>query len=123
MESTMRTVSARNLGIAIKAIQAGAASAPLVLLVLLVSLATHIRLGLGHWPQPMIEDLHTAAFQWHDKVVGIGFIFSFYLAAPVWLLGQFVLLLRGQGQNVRTHAVLFVGGWCVIMMLAALDPT
>jgi|GEM_PF-5790681 len=123
MNSSVRTADVNGLRTAVYLMQMVSASAPLVLLGLLISLAIHIRVGLGHWPKPMTEDLPTVAFQWHDNLVGIWFIFSLFGAAPVWCICQFIPSPGAPRQKIDKQAVLFIAGWCAIFMLGRFDPT
>ena len=123
MNAPVRTAGANGLRSVVYFTQVVSASAPLILLVLLVSLATHIRAGLGHWPKPMTEDLHTLAFQWHDKLVGIWLLFSLFGAAPVWCICQFIPSPGVPRQKIGTQVALFIAGWCATFILGYLDPT
>lgn len=123
MNTPVRTANAHGLRIVVDLAQGVSASASLILLVLLTSLAAHIRAGLGHWPKPMTEDLHTLAFQWHDKLVGIWFVFSIFGAAPVWCLCQFIPSSGAPRQKTVRQAALFIAGWCTLFILGHLDPT
>jgi len=41
---------------------------PLLLLSVFLTLAAHVRLALGHWPTPMLENYDTVAYSRHERV-------------------------------------------------------
>ena len=97
--------------------------APWILLLLIVALAVHVRLGLGHWPKPMVEDYHTLACKLHDDIIGCMFLFSVYAALPLWLI---FLCFRRLRISLGVHILQFVVfgcGWLVIYLAGKYDPT
>ena len=98
-------------------------SAPLTLLLLLLSLAAHIRLGLGRWPTPMVDDYPSALFRLHNHAVGIWLLFSLFGALPTWFFCQIFPQWRSSFHQARTHFALFALGWIVIVLAARIDPT
>ena len=98
------------------------ALSPLLLLFEIISLALHVRMGLGHWPKPMIENYGTAAFDWHAlTVIGFG-VFTTYAAIP---LGLLCLCFRPLRITRRTHLIqagVFAAGWGVVWAYCAWDP-
>ena len=95
----------------------------LVLLALILSLAVHLRLGLGHWPQSMDEDYSTAAFKVHEAVVYFVAHFAIFMAIPLWPV---LLLFKRFRAGVRTHLVqsaIFSAGWILIYLFFKYDPT
>lgn len=94
-----------------------------VLLLTFLSLAVHVRLGLGHWPQSMVEDYHSAAFRVHEWVLEVVAHFAIFLAIPTW---PFLLLFKRFRAGVRTHivqSVVFSVGWILIILIIKFDPT
>jgi hypothetical protein len=95
---------------------------PLVLLFVFLTMAAHVRLGLGHWPTPMTEDYHTAAFSRHEQVFAGVVAFTVYAAVPLWLAA---LCFRRFRISFRTHLVqagAYAAGWVLIGAYAFIDP-
>ena len=94
----------------------------MLLLLAFITLAVHVRVGLGHWPTPMFENFHTPAYSAHEQVLTwIGF-FTVFAAIPLWLL---MLCFRRFRQSLRTHLIqagVYVAGWLLIMLYGAVDP-
>jgi len=96
---------------------------PVVLFLAFVTMALHIRLGLGHWPTPMTEDYHTIAFRIHeDTLIGV-LLFTVYAAAPLWLVFLCVRRLRLSWRAHITQVVAYVLGWLLILLASKYDPT
>jgi len=95
---------------------------PWVLLVVGFSLAVHVRLGLGHWPNPVVEDYATSAFKGHFLALRITFGLALYSFVPVWML---LLSARRFRVSLRFHALqagVYVGGWLGVLLVCSLDP-
>lgn len=93
-----------------------------LLLVVGVALAFHVRLGLGHWPAPMMEDYATPAFKVHFLALQISFGLALYSFAPVWML---FLCARRFRVSVRFHALqsaVYAGGWLTILLICWIGP-
>jgi hypothetical protein len=97
--------------------------APVYLLVVYVAMAIHIRVGLGHWPKPMVEDYHSVLFQVHKWLLVGCIFFAVFAAIPVWVL---LLCFRAFRITLRIHVAqlgIFVLGWLLIFLAAYFDPT
>ena len=95
----------------------------ILLLLTFITVAFHIRLGLGHWPTPMTEDYRTTAFRIHEHALIAVVLFTVYAAGPLWLL---FLCFRGLRLSRRTHAtqaVVYGLGWLLIVLAGKYDPT
>lgn len=95
---------------------------PVLLLIVFIALAVHVRLGLGHWPTPMFESYHTPAFRAHEQVLVWVWLFTVYAAIPLWLL---MLCFRPFRISFRTHLIqvgVYAVGWGVIVLYGAIDP-
>jgi len=95
----------------------------LALLVAILTLAVHVRLGLGHWPEPMVEDYQTAAFKIHEWVTVALAHFALFMAIPLWPL---LLLFKKFRAGVRTHmvqSIIYSVGWLLIYLVIRFDPT
>lgn len=94
----------------------------MVLLLCILSLGMHVRLGLGHWPQPMVDKYTTAAFSFHTQaVIGLA-LFTMYGAGPLWLL---LLCFRRVRASARLHllqAGIYLVGWGLVVGYMAWDP-
>ena len=99
------------------------AGSSLALLLLILSLAIHLRLGLGHWPEPIVEDYQTAAFKVHEWVLFLVAHFAGFLAIPLWPV---LLIFRRFRAGIKTHLVqsaVFSVGWILILLFFKYDPT
>jgi len=98
-------------------------STPYLLLLALVTLAFHVRLGLGRWPVPVIENYQTASYLLHQHYVHTWLLITVVGALPAWGLllcfqpGQ--LSLRACAKQLACYAF----GWGLICLTAILDPT
>jgi hypothetical protein len=96
---------------------------PWVLFVLVAAMAVHVRLGLGHWPKPMVEDYRTLAYKIHDDMIGCVFLFGIYVALPLWLI---FLCFRRLRLSLAVHLLqllVFGCGWLAIYFAGKYDPT
>jgi hypothetical protein len=95
---------------------------PWLLLSVGLSLAVHVKIGLGHWPEPMTEEYSTTAFQGHFRILQACFVMALYSLAPTWKL---LLCARRFRVSFRFHALqaaVYGGGWLVILLICQLDP-
>ncbi len=95
---------------------------PFLLLAAAVSLALHVRFGLGHWPAPMQEDYSTPAFQVHLKILQGIVICALYSVVPVW---AFLLCAKPLRLSYWMHTIqlaVYAAGWGLIGLCCALDP-
>ncbi len=95
---------------------------PVLLLLIFIALAVHVRVGLGHWPTPMTENYHTPAVRVHEQVVLWLGLFAIYAAIPLWLL---ILCFRPFRSSLKTHLVqagVYALGWGLIALYGAVDP-
>ena len=93
------------------------------LLLAFVTMAFHVRLGLGHWPTPMTEDYHTTAFRIHEYALIAILLFAVYAAGPLWLVFLFFRRLRLSWRAHITQAVVYGLGWLLILLASKYDPT
>jgi hypothetical protein len=100
------------------------ALSPFVLLLTIIAMAVHIRLGLGHWPTPIYENYQTPASLLHMRFLERTLDFSVYFAGPLWLLCLLVPQLRPSSRQVIKAQVMTAGlGWLLIIGFLTLDPT
>lgn len=95
---------------------------PALLLVGFITLAAHVRIGLGHWPTPMIENYDTAAYWIHDRVLVWVGMFTVFAAIPLWLL---TLCFQRFRISLKTHLIqagVYACGWGLIALYGAVDP-
>ena len=59
-----------------------------------VCLAFHIRVGLGHWPEPMMESFTSGAYHVHELVVAVVGCFAVFAAILLWLIAVCVPSMR-----------------------------
>jgi len=81
---------------------------PLLLLLGLLTLALHVRLGLGRWPVPVIENYQTASYLLHEYFVCTWLLITVTGSLPAW-----ALLLCFQIGNNRGGINDWVGPNCI----------
>lgn len=91
-----------------------------LLLFLWVAMAISCRLGLGHWPEPMIENYSGRAYEVLDSAFFLWGYFTFFLAGPTLLLG---LIIDFSARPNRFRAILYGSGWMCLLSVIAFDPT
>ena len=97
-------------------------SSPLLLLFVFLSLAAHVRLGLGHWPPPMFENYKTTAYSQHEQVFIWVALFTVFAAIPLWLASLCIRVFR---ISLKTHLIqagVYALGWALIALYALVDP-
>lgn len=95
---------------------------PLICWLLYVSLAIHCRLAVGHWPQPMIENINIKSYEIHERVLWLFSLVSF-ASLPCWLIMLFFKKLR---INIKIHFLQFIVfglGLLLIIVTLMFDPT
>ena len=92
----------------------------LVLLLLWVTMAISCRLGLGHWPEPMIENCTGRNYDMLNTTFILWGHFALFLAGPVVLLG---LIVGFSDRLNRCRAALYAIGWACLFCVMWLDPT
>ena len=95
---------------------------PLLLLLLFLTLAMHVRLALGHWPTPMIENFNTVAYSRHEQLFIWVALFTVYAAIPLWLVA---LCFRVFRISLKTHLIqagVYALGWALIALYGFIDP-
>ena len=97
--------------------------APLGLFMGLLSLAAHVRLGLGRWPVPMIESYQTKSYQFHELVVFLLGVLALYVAGPLWAVLVAIPKLRLSSKRHLLQLAVFISGFVLIFLAAKLDPT
>ena len=95
---------------------------PLLLLFVFITLAAHARLGLGHWPTPMVENFETVAYSRHEQVFIWVALFTVYGAIPLWLLSLCFPLFRISLKTHLIQASIYTAGWGLIAIYSVIDP-
>lgn len=93
-----------------------------VFFVLAISLAIHVRVGLGHWPEPMRESYRTSAYEFHETALVWAAMFVLYAAIPLWVLCVSIRPLRSTARVHLIQAGIYVMGWGLVVGFLALDP-
>src|SRR5262245_11796038 len=95
---------------------------PAVLFAEVISLVLHVRIGLGHWPRPMIEKFSTPWFDTHEKICFLVALLTIYVAPAIWFL---LLFFRGLRLSLRLNLLQFATyglGWGLIAGFCKWDP-
>lgn len=87
-----------------------------------VSLALHVRLGVGHWPRPMWEDYRTVGFNAHGVALQGVFLFAAFAALPLWTVCVCIPRFRLAPRTHLTQAGIFLLGWALVAGFVVLDP-
>ena len=97
-------------------------SSSLLLLFVFITLAAHVRLGLGHWPTPMLEKYQTAAYDGHEQMFVWVALFTVYAAVPLWLLSLCFGMFRISLKTHLLQASFYAMGWVLIGLYGSIDP-
>lgn len=96
----------------------------MILFLIVISLAVHVRLGLGHWPTPIYESYRTSAFVLHMTILERVAYFSLYFAGPLWLLSLLVVPFDPPWRGILlSQLAVTILGWLLVVGFLALDPT
>lgn len=98
------------------------ALSPLVVLLLFSTMALHIRLGYGRWPQDAIDDFPALHFQLHEWMFLEAILFSVF--APMPLLGT-LIWHRRLGMRLQQSTLLVavcLTGWIGTFGILAIVP-
>jgi hypothetical protein len=97
-------------------------SSSLLLLFVFLTLAAHVRVGLGHWPTPMLENYQTAAYNRHTQAFIWLALVTVYAAVPLWLVSLCFGVFR---ISLKTHLIqtgIYAVGWALIVLYSFIDP-
>jgi len=95
---------------------------PLICWAMYVSLAIHCRLAVGHWPQPMLENINIKSYEIHAKILWL-FAYVVLASLPCWLVMLFFKKFR---INIKIHLlqlIVFGFGFLLIILTLMFDPT
>ncbi len=95
---------------------------PLAMTAGLVTLMLHVRLGVGHWPEPMREDYRTFASNAHSLVELWLFAHSLMLAPVSWLVLLCFRATRGTWRFHLRQLAWFALGWGLTLAIWHGDP-
>ena len=95
---------------------------PLIYLLLYVSLAAHCRWVVGHWPQPMIENVNVSSYKIHEAILNL-FMYAVFLSIPVWIITLFIKKFRITFKIHLLQFIIFGLGILLIILAFRLDPT
>ena len=90
---------------------------PLLVPALLMAAAFHLRIRLGHWAVPMVDDYH-----------GHGTVFFWFLvlavvpAIPFWIIMLFSSLTRLPLRQRVFHIATYFASWALFALYCRIDP-
>ena len=91
-----------------------------LLLLLWIAMAVNCRLGLGHWPKPMIENYRSGAYELLELAAILWGYFTLFLAGPLVLI---TFVIGFSDKSNRYRAILYTVGWACLLCVMWLDPT
>lgn len=94
----------------------------MVLFVSYITLALHVRLGLGHWPKPMHETYETSWYIAHGWLFLSVFLFATVAAAPLWLLSFKFSKIQMPRRIRGIQLGVFGAGWVLFYVYVTIDP-
>jgi hypothetical protein len=99
------------------------ALSPTILLMVLVTFALHVRIGVGHWPTPMWEDYRTPLAARHEGLIELVLFFTLFAAPAIWLICSILNFKRESHAAKINQLFLYAAGWLLIVLAGTLDPT
>jgi len=87
------------------------AASSLVLFVDDLLLELHVRLILGYWPRPFIDDGHGLLWRAHNYLSLFILVFSFPIAPPLWIFCITVPSVRPSLRVRMIQAFIYLLGW------------
>lgn len=106
----MRAVSLRDAGWVIS-------TAPLILLGGFLALALHVYVGLGRWPEPMVESYETTVTEALEVFIFCVGVFALYLAGPLWILAHCLRKPREAARIQAIQVAVFCLGWVLVFVI------
>jgi hypothetical protein len=98
------------------------ALAPIFLFVQILGVVAHVRLGLGRWPTPMIDNYQTPLFHLQAIVTFATALYAI-MAAPAVFVGVFYPRKARVSRRVHfTQFAVHVTGWLLIWGFWKWDP-
>jgi hypothetical protein len=95
---------------------------PLMWLFLYISLAIHCRLVVGHWPEPIIENVNILSYNIHETLIYI-LMYIVFLSIPAWFIMLFFKNLRITLKIHLIQITAFVLGILLIALFFKFDST
>jgi hypothetical protein len=89
---------------------------PWIWLALLVSIALHLRVGLGYWPRPVLDNYTSGGFSVHFVTVALIGVFSLASVAPI-SIGLVIM------RTSPFQPLIYCLGWLCIVGFCKYDPT
>ena len=93
------------------------------LLVLWMAMAINCRLGLGHWPKPMLENYSSTSYQWLEATAFIVGWFAAIAAGPVCLVTLIIGCRQKSMRGNLWRVALYGLGWVCLVCAMRFDPT
>jgi hypothetical protein len=90
---------------------------PEIVMIAFASMAVHVRLELGYWPNDAIDSYPTLLLRLHHFFFSMAALYGIFVAGPLWLL---LLLFRPLRLRFSVHylqACFVAFGWFVFFFL------
>lgn len=91
---------------------------PWILLLVVISLSLHLRVGLGHWAHSTWDHYDSAAFSFHSALGVLFLLSSLFLALPTW--GAFIWIGSGKLLGARLLLPMVYLSGCASIVLTFL---
>jgi len=89
--------------------------------VIFLGLALHVRVGLGHWPKPLIERYETSAYQSHELVLEVVANLAIFTGG-IWLLAICFKKTRPAWRTLLPQIILYLAGLGIYFLFRAINP-
>jgi len=102
------------------------AAMPLILVLDYLLLAAHVRLALGRWPTPVLENVCTLPVKIHQTSILVLFLVAVFAAPVAWAIRTIMSVWQHCGWSIRAwlyQVVVYSLGWAVLSACFRFDPT
>ena len=98
------------------------AFSPFLIFVVFGAMAMHVRLSLGHWPKPMIEDFSSPYMPIFGRCIGLAMTISTEYAIAIWLLIVSIKPLRISWRAHISQVIFYLNSWFLTLLCCIFLP-